>query len=315
MMISLLIKDPILLQALQHWQAYIQAERRLSHHTYSAYVRDVSQFLQFMMTRQPELMTMSHLQHLRPADIRAFMRMRRDRKDVHNRTLMRQLASLRSFARFCASQGLLDASAWLAMRGPRVARTLPRALSPQDAIAISDSHTRIDHTGKDWILVRDAAVLSLLYGCGLRISEALAITRLEAPVLGCNTLRVMGKGHKMRVVPVIEPVQKAVQAYLDQCPYTLLPHAPLFVGVKGGALSPRIIQLAMQQLRGVLGLPSNATPHALRHSFATHLLGRGGDLRSIQTLLGHASLSSTQIYTHVDADRLMSALNAAHPRA
>jgi integrase/recombinase XerC len=209
----------------------------------------------------------------------------------------------------------LDASAWLAIRGPRVSRTLPRALSPQDAIATSNKNTRMDHERDDWILARDAAVLSLLYGCGLRISEALALTRQEAPVLGVSSLRIVGKGNKMRVVPVIKPVQEAVQTYIERCPYPLLADAPLFVGARGGALSPRIIQLAMQHLRGVLGLPSNATPHALRHSFATHLLGSGGDLRSIQTLLGHASLSSTQIYTHVDANRLMSAFSAAHPRA
>ena len=166
-----------------------------------------------------------------------------------------------------------------------------------------------------WILARDAAVLALLYGGGLRISEALGIARADAPVDGRDEITVLGKGRKTRTVPVIAPVQKAIADYLALVPYGLPADGPLFVGAKGGPLSPRIIQLAVERLRGVLGLSDDATPHALRHSFATHLLGRGGDLRTIQELLGHASLSTTQLYTAVDAKRLMEAYRAAHPRA
>ncbi len=167
----------------------------------------------------------------------------------------------------------------------------------------------------EWILARDAAVLGLLYGAGLRISEALSIKRKDAPIDRVDFVSVIGKGGKNRGVPVIAPVQKAIATYLDLCPYPLPSDGPLFVGAKGGPLSPRIIQLAVERLRGALGLPETATPHALRHSFATHLLGRGGDLRTIQELLGHASLSTTQIYTAIDSDRLLEAYRGAHPRA
>jgi integrase/recombinase XerC len=166
-----------------------------------------------------------------------------------------------------------------------------------------------------WILARDAAVLGLLYGAGLRISEALSITRAQAPCGAVDSVTVLGKGRKMRSVPVIAPVRAAIDAYLEICPYKVGPDGPLFVGQRGGALSPRIIQLAMERLRGALGLPDTATPHALRHSFATHLLARGGDLRTIQELLGHSSLATTQIYTAVDSTRLLDAWRSAHPRA
>jgi integrase/recombinase XerC len=175
--------------------------------------------------------------------------------------------------------------------------------------------TRSSEGRKPWILARDAAVLALLYGSGLRISEALGIARRDAPVSGIDSVRVVGKGGKVRSVPVITPIQRAVEDYLALCPFVQKPEEPLFVGARGGPLSPRIIQLAVEELRGALGLPSSATPHALRHSFATHLLSRGGDLRGIQELLGHASLSTTQMYTKVDATRLLDAFDAAHPRA
>jgi integrase/recombinase XerC len=313
-MLALTLNDQPLLNAYQAWDKHISAERRLSEHTVDAYRRDVAQFLNFMSVRVSGHITLAQLKSLKPADLRAFMGVRRQ-KGVESRTLMRQLASLRSFARFLASQGHLDASAWLATRGPRLARSLPRALPARDAVAVVDDASRVGDPRAQWILARDAAVLSLLYGCGLRISEALSLTRQEAPVRGVDTLRVLGKGGKMRSVPVIKAVQDAVEAYLGSCPYPLPSDRPLFRGAKGGALSPRIIQLAMVQLRGALGLPDHATPHALRHSFASHLLAGGGDLRAIQSLLGHASLSSTQIYTHIDTARLMGAFASAHPRA
>jgi len=234
---------------------------------------------------------------------------------VQSRSLMRQLAALRSFARHLEREGHGTASAFAAVRSPKAPRNLPRPLSAESAVAVTGTELRAGENRKPWILARDAAVLSLLYGAGLRISEALGLRRRDAPIHGTDAITVTGKGAKMRSVPVIPAIRRAVEEYLRLCPYGLPPEGPLFVGVRGGPLSPRIIQLAVEELRGALGLPDSATPHALRHSFATHLLARGGDLRGIQELLGHASLSTTQLYTKVDAARLMDAFEAAHPRA
>ena len=203
------------------------------------------------------------------------------------------------------------------MRGPKSAKTLPRPLSVASAKRVTETAARAGENRASWIIARDAAVFSLLYGSGLRISEALGLKRSD---FACDaqgnpeTIRVAGKGGKSRMVPVLPQVARAVAEYLALCPYELAEASPLFVGARGGALSPRIVQLAMERLRGALGLPETATPHALRHSFATHLLGRGGDLRAVQELLGHASLSTTQIYTAVDAERLLEAYRNAHPR-
>jgi integrase/recombinase XerC len=196
-----------------------------------------------------------------------------------------------------------------------VARVLPKALQASKAREVTNGEGDGDESRAPWIAARDAAVLALLYGAGLRISEALSITRGSAPVGATDSLTIVGKGGKTRSVPIILPARQAIEAYLADCPYHLQPQGPLFVGARGGPLSPRIIQLTVERLRGALGLPDSATPHALRHSFATHLLSRGGDLRSIQELLGHASLSTTQIYTSIDKARLFEAYRAAHPRA
>jgi integrase/recombinase XerC len=201
------------------------------------------------------------------------------------------------------------------VRGPKLPQSLPKPLSPEAARKVADAATRDGEAREPWILARDAAVLALCYGAGLRISEALGLLRKDAPVSGRDSLTVTGKGQKMRSVPIIPPVARAVEDYLALVPYRSGPDEPLFLGARGGPLSPRIVQLTMERLRGALGLPDSATPHALRHSFATHLLGRGGDLRSIQELLGHASLSTTQIYTKVDASELMRVYQSAHPRA
>jgi integrase/recombinase XerC len=228
---------------------------------------------------------------------------------------MRQLAGLRSFARHLEREGHGTASAFSAISSPRLDRTLPRPLAPSAAVAMTRTDLRADDARAPWVLARDAAVVALLYGAGLRISEALAIKRRDAPVAETDSVTVVGKGGKMRSVPTLPAARRAVEDYLALCPYVLEPEGPLFVGAKGGPLSPRMIQYAMAEMRGALGLPESATPHALRHSFATHLLTRGGDLRAIQELLGHASLSTTQMYTKIDAARLMSAFDAAHPRA
>jgi integrase/recombinase XerC len=229
---------------------------------------------------------------------------------------MRTLAGVRSFARFLERNHKGKVAALAAVRAPKLATTLPKSIAIASAKRIADTGLRAGETREPWILSRDAAVLALLYGSGLRISEALALKRQEVPQPGAgDTIVVTGKGNKQRMVPVLHQVLRLVADYVALCPHDLPPDGPLFIGAKGGALSPRIIQLAMAHLRGALGLPDTATPHALRHSFATHLLARGGDLRAIQELLGHASLSTTQIYTAVDTERLLEVYRSAHPRA
>ncbi|HLJ70541.1 MAG TPA: tyrosine recombinase XerC [Roseiarcus sp.] len=296
------------------WLRGLAGERDLSPKTVEAYGRDLRQFLAFLAERNGAPPGVADFAGIAPADLRAFLARRRA-ADVQSRSLMRALAGLRSFARFLERQGEARASAFFALRAPRVARPLPKPLSPADARAAAAIETRAGEAREPWIIVRDAAVLALLYGAGLRIAEALSIRRRDAPVGAVDALTVIGKGRKQRTVPVIAPVRAAIEDYLKACPYALKPDGPLFVGARGGALSPRIIQLAMARLRGALGLSDSATPHALRHSFATHLLARGGDLRTIQELLGHSSLSTTQVYTAVDSARLLEAYRSAHPRA
>lgn len=300
--------------AISRWLAHLSAERRLSPKTLEAYARDLRQFLVFLATRQGKSTDLAALTTLQPADIRAFLAARRA-EGIESRSLMRQLAGCRSFVRFAEREGWANASAFSAVRGPRIQRGLPRPIAPLAARALANPDIRAGEDREPWVFDRDAAVLALLYGCGLRISEALSIRAKDAPVPGVDEITVTGKGGKTRSTPVIPRVQSAVAAYLKACPWHLKPEGPLFVGVKGGPLSPRIIQLTVERLRGALGLPDTATPHALRHSFATHILGRGGDLRTIQELLGHASLSTTQIYTEVETARLVASVRAAHPRA
>lgn len=311
---ALMAGDPALVAEAQAWLRRLQSERRLSPRTVEAYARDLRQFLAFLVEHLGEPPGPAAVVGLRPMDLRAFLARRR-RDGAESRTLMRQLAALRSFARHLAASGHGPASAFTAIRGPRLPKTLPRPLSPAAAIAMTQVETRAASEREAWILARDAAVLALLYGAGLRIGEALGIARRDAPAGDVDSVTVTGKGGKTRSVPVIAPIRAAIEAYLAACPWRLPPEGPLFVGAKGGPLSPRVVQLATAELRGALGLPDSATPHALRHSFATHLLGRGGDLRGIQELLGHASLSTTQMYTKVDAARLLGAYDAAHPRA
>jgi integrase/recombinase XerC len=295
---------------LQDWLRALTHERKASGNTVESYGRDVRQVLAYF---GGDVRTPADLLALKPSDLRLFMGERRN-QGIGSRSLMRQLAGLRSFARHLEREGHGHASAFKAVRGPRVKKGLPRPLTPQDARATAAISTRAGEEREPWVLARDAAVFALLYGAGLRISEALSIKRKDAPKAGA-TLTITGKGGKPRQVPVLPQIAAAIDDYRRQCPWRMRGDEPLFVGVKGGPLSPRIIQLAMEGLRGALGLPESATPHALRHSFATHLLARGGDLRTIQELLGHASLSTTQIYTEVDTARLMAAYKAAHPRA
>ena len=303
---------------ISRWLGHIGAERRMSLKTLDAYRRDVHQFFAFLAEHLGDRVTLAALGRLTPADVRAFMAARRH-GGIGGRSLMRGLAGARSFARFLEREGKVRGktsalSALSAVRAPKIPKTLPKPLGIANAKRVTDVDLRAGEEREPWVLARDAAVLALLYGCGLRISEALGLTRRDTEP-GRDALTVTGKGNKARMVPLLPQVAQLVADYVALCPYDLPADGPVFVGQKGGPLSPRIIQLVMERLRGALDLPETATPHALRHSFATHLLARGGDLRAIQELLGHASLSTTQIYTGVDTERLLAAYRDAHPRA
>ncbi len=306
--------EPKLVALVEDWLAHLAGERRVSAHTLAAYRRDLGQFLQFLAVHFGETPSLALIERIAPADLRGFLAARR-KTGAGSRSLLRQLSGLRSFARHIERNGSPKLAVFSALRSPKLPRRLPKALTSKAACAVVDPDSRAEDSRPDWIIMRDCAVLGLLYGAGLRISEALSIKLKDAPIGRIDFVSIIGKGGKRRSVPIIAPVQKAIGAYLDLCPYVLSPEGPLFVGAKGGPLSPRVIQLAVERLRGALGLPETATPHALRHSFATHLLGRGGDLRTIQELLGHASLSTTQIYTAIDSARLLEAYASAHPRA
>jgi integrase/recombinase XerC len=300
-----------LLEQQQAWAENLQRERRLSDNTLDAYLRDLRQFLMFLTGHLGGAPGLADVGNLRPADMRAFLAHRRS-QGTGARSLGRSLAGIRSFLRFLEKRGLANAAGIGAMRAPRQPKSLPRPLSENQAVAITKSGEQIAE--EPWVAARNAAVLSLLYGCGLRISEALGL--MPEQLDGRPTaLQITGKGGKMRVVPLIPAAWSAVEQYRRLCPWHLEPGKPLFRGVRGGVLQPAIIQREMRRMRSALGLPDTATPHALRHSFATHLLGSGGDLRSIQELLGHASLSTTQVYTGVDTRRLLETYRKTHPRA
>jgi integrase/recombinase XerC len=297
------------------WLSHLRVERRLSPKTLEAYARDVRQCLQFLCEHWGAAVTLRRFAAVEASDVRAFMAMRRA-DEIGGRSLMRALAGLRSFGRFLEREGKGKIGALSAIRAPKIGKSLPKPVPIVAAKRFADADERAGETRDPWIWARDAAVMALLYGSGLRISEALGLKRRDVPLPGAgDVLVVTGKGNKTRMVPVLQNVLALIQVYAAICPYALKPEGPVFVGARGGPLSPRIIQLTMERLRGALGLPDSATPHALRHSFATHLLGSGGDLRSIQELLGHASLSTTQRYTTVDSARLLEIHRAAHPRA
>ena len=306
--------DASVAREMARWLSHLRAERRLSPKTLEAYARDLRQFVDFLCTHWGTPVSLSRLAALEATDVRSFMAMRRA-DDIAGRSLMRALAGLRSFARFLEREGKGQVGALSAIRAPKVAKSLPKPLPMAAAKRLADADERAGEDRETWVLVRDAAVMALLYGSGLRISEALSLKRRDVPRPGeGDVLIVTGKGNKTRMVPVLQNVLALIADYVARCPYPLAPEGPVFVGARGGPLSPRIIQLAMERLRGALGLPDSATPHALRHSFATHLLSRGGDLRAIQELLGHSSLSTTQIYTGIDSERLLEVYASAHPR-
>jgi len=297
------------------WLTHLRTERRLSPKTSEAYSRDLRQCLEFLSQHWGTRVTLARFAALEASDVRAFMAMRRA-ADIGGRSLMRALAGLRSFGRFLEREGKGKVGALSAIRAPKVGKSLPKPIQMAAAKRLTDADERAGEARDPWIWARDAAVMALLYGSGLRISEALGLKRREVPLPGAgDVIVVTGKGNKTRMVPVLHNVLTLIQDYVAMCPHPLPAEGPIFVGARGGPLSPRIIQLTMERLRGALGLPDSATPHALRHSFATHLLTRGGDLRAIQELLGHASLSTTQIYTGIDSERLMEVYKTAHPRA
>ncbi|MCV0394216.1 MAG: tyrosine recombinase XerC [Rhizobiaceae bacterium] len=303
---------PDLAAAREIWLSALASERRLSPETVEAYERDTRQFLAFLTGHLGGPPGIADIAELRPADLRAFLARRRG-EGAGARTLARMLAGIRSLLRHMERRGLANSAGAVAIRAPRQPKSLPRPLTAPDAKRVVSAAEQLAE--EPWIAARDAAVLTLLYACGLRISEALALTPADLAGPGRTTLRVTGKGGKTRIVPVLPVAIEAVSAYRMLCPWHLAPDGPLFLGARGKRLDPAIVQRAMRRLRSALDLPDSATPHALRHSFATHLLGRGGDLRTIQELLGHASLSTTQIYAGVDAERLLEVHAAAHPRA
>lgn len=295
------------------WLAYLRDERRASPRTLEAYGFAVARYLGFMTLHRGEALSLADLTTIQATEIRAWLaRLRSGDTPLSPRSLAQALSAMRSFHAYLDRRLETPNPALALVRGPRVKPTLPRPITEDQARGLL-AEPGLDPDRDPWEVARDEAVLTLLYGCGLRISEALSLLGRDAPL--AQTLRILGKGSKTRMVPVLPAVATAIASYVAACPFVLAADDPLFRAKRGGALSPRHVQATVQGLRGRLGLPRSATPHALRHSFATHLLGAGADLRSIQELLGHASLSTTQRYTEIDAQGLLAAYSAAHPHA
>jgi integrase/recombinase XerC len=299
-----------LAEAISAWHGWLAAERRVSAHTSDAYSRDLAVFLAFLVDHLGGAADLAALAQLKPADFRSYLA-RRAGEGIARSSIARGMSTLRNFFRFLDRTGRVHNPAVKSVKTPRLPKSVPKALDEIDALdAIRSAGALQD---EPWLAARDQALMLLLYGCGLRLGEALSLT--WATRTDADTLRVIGKGRKERIVPVLPIVKNAIASYRDLCPFKGTGDAPLFLGRRGKALSPRIMQRQMQTLRAMLGLNEHATPHALRHSFATHLLAKGGDLRTIQELLGHASLSTTQRYTAVDEGHLIRTYRDTHPRA
>jgi integrase/recombinase XerC len=299
--------------ALTAWLAHLAQERRASPRTLEAYGAALRRYLLFLTRHRGGDLTLGDLGGVEPAELRAFLaQLRQGERPLSPRSMAQALSAVRTFHRYLDRRLGVANTAVTLVRGPRVKPGAPRPVTEAQAFDLLEQ-PGLDGDLDPWEAARDAAVLSLLYGCGLRISEAMSLRRSDAPL--AETLRIKGKGGKVRLVPILPAVRAAVDDYVAQTPFALAPEDALFRARRGGPLSPRHVQASVQRLRGRLGLPDSATPHALRHSFATHLLGAGADLRSIQELLGHASLSTTQRYTQVDAERLLAAYAKAHPHA
>ncbi len=293
-----------------HWFTYLTSEKRAAHHTLINYERDLSCFVEFLVDHLGGEASLRDLEALTVRDFRSFLANRRA-QGLANRSTARTLSAIRSFFKFMERRKVLSNAALTTIRSPKIPHSIPKPLSPKaakDVIAEADIKEE-----RDWVAARDVAILTLLYGCGLRVAEALNLNQTDTPLP--KMLRFKGKGNKDRLVPTLPAASNAIAAYQALCPHSLSGDDPLFVGIRGKRLGQAQVQALMRTLRKRLGLPDTATPHALRHSFATHLLNAGGDLRTIQELLGHASLSTTQIYTEVDQARLLETYKKAHPRA
>jgi integrase/recombinase XerC len=299
-----------LIDALDRWLAELRSVSGRGVQTIEAYRSDLLAFLAFLQEHEGDAQGTACLARITTGTMRSWMAHERSR-GLSARSLARALSAVRGFVAWQAERDGFDPSPVLMTRSPRFQKKLPRPLTEDAARAMIETVELQSTT--DWVARRDMAVVTLLYGCGLRISEALSLTGRDLPI--GTSLRILGKGGKERIVPVIPAARRAIQAYLDICPFEPEANTPIFRGTRGGPLNPRLIQKVMEKARAQLGLPATATPHAMRHSFATHLLNAGGDLRAIQELLGHASLSTTQAYTAVDTARLMEVYEAAHPRA
>ena len=295
--------------AIAAWQEFLRSERRASPHTVAAYSGDLARFCDFLMEHLGAAPDLAALAGLRAGDFRAYLAHRAG-EGTARPSLARAMSVLRQFFRFLDRRGLVHNAALATVRSPKLPVSVPKPVTAAEA---DEALSAVD-AAEPWIAARDTAILTLLYGGGLRLAEALGLSRREAP-LAPVMLTITGKGNKERLIPILPVVAEAVRAYIEICPHRLATDGPLFVGLRGGPLNPRLVQRRMVELRRALGLPQTATPHALRHSFATHLLAGGGDLRTIQELLGHASLSTTQRYTAVDAARLLEVYDKAHPRA
>jgi integrase/recombinase XerC len=293
----------------QRWHDHLTRERRRSQHTVRAYVATARRLIGFLGQHLGQGVDAAALAGLTPADLRAFLTVRRA-EGLGNASAARELSAVRGFLAFAAADAGREAAP-PRLKGPKIPRSVPRPISPDEAVSLAEEAA--DDAKEPWIAARDLAVLTLLYGSGLRVAEALGLTGAALP-LG-EALLVTGKRGKTRVVPLLAPVREGIEHYLSLCPWPAAKDLPLFRGARGGPLRGEIVRRAVMKARRALGLSERTTPHALRHSFATHLLGRGADLRSLQELLGHASLSSTQIYTAVDAAHLMDVYRNAHPRA
>ena len=302
--------SPAARDALEQFLANQSAIKGAAQNTVVAYGGDITEFLTFMTEHSGQTQGLGALARINTQDMRAWMARTRS-GGVGPRSLARKLSAVKAFYRWLAQREGFEPTAVLSTRAPKFTKKLPRPVSEEAARDLLDIASL--QSDKPWVGLRDTAVLTLLWGCGLRISEALGLTGREAPLP--EVMRITGKGGKERIVPVIAAARQAVDEYTTACPYDLDPAGPLFRAIRGGAVAPRAIQKVMAQGRMQLGLPASATPHAMRHSFATHLLNAGGDLRSIQELLGHASLSTTQAYTAVDTVRLMDVYARAHPKA
>ncbi len=309
--------EPAVIAVIDDWRAWLAHERRISDHTLDGYGRDLRKFLRFISEHLGYLPGLQDLEALKPQDFRGYLAARHAEGLARSSTA-RAMSTLRNFFKFMEQKGIAENAAIGAIKTPKVPHSVPKALTLEDAL------TTVEIVGglqkESWIGKRDTAVMLLLYGCGLRIGEALGLDLGQAPggpgdPDNPDSIVVTGKGDKQRLVPVLPVVAAAIGDYVEACPFDLAADGPLFVGKRGKRLQARIIQRQMGVLRARLGLPETATPHALRHSFATHLLAGGGDLRTIQELLGHASLSTTQRYTDVDAGRLKAVYDDAHPRA